>query len=184
MVRRRRERVQTRGIRITPQYYFTNTNSAFETVGRWLVSSTGRGYLGTNYLYAPAGTGLNQVGWFFSIPTPGTYTVSARWPASARNVASAQYSVTHALGMTTASVNQKINGGRWNKLGDFVFDAGEYAVVLTDKPGSGTGTVVADAVRIMGVTNGGTFDQIIDNSACPKAHYRQEDNRFPQTACD
>ena len=153
------------------QYYLTNTNGAFETIGRWLGSSTGRGYLGTSYLYAPAGTGLNQVGWFFSIPTPGTYTVSALWPASARNVASAQYSVTHALGMTTASVNQKINGGNWNKLGDFVFDAGEYAVVLTDKPGSGTGTVIADAVRIMGVTNGGTFDQIIDNSACPKAHY-------------
>ena len=153
------------------QYFLTNTNGAFETVGRWLGSSAGGGYLGTGYLYAPAGTGLNQVAWFFTIPTPGTYTISARWPASARNVASAQYSVTHAQGTTTASVNQKINGGNWNKLGAFVFDAGEYAVVLTDKPGSGTGTVVADAVRITGVTNGGIFDQTIDNSACPKAHF-------------
>jgi hypothetical protein len=106
------------------QYYFVNTNAAFEAEGKWLVSTNGGRYVGTNYLSAPAGTGLSQVGWFFSIPTPGTYSVFACWPAAAANVSSAQYLVTHALGVTTVKMNQKINGGRWNKLGNFLFDAG------------------------------------------------------------
>jgi hypothetical protein len=153
------------------QYYIINTNASFETTGKWLVSSVGRGFLGSSYLQAPAGKGLNQAGWFFTIPTPGTYTVSAWWPASTRNVSSAQYSVTHASGVTTVKVNQKSAGGRWNKLGSFPFDAGEHAVVLTDKPATGTGTIVADAIQVTSLAKGSIPDQVIDATTCPKAHY-------------
>jgi hypothetical protein len=153
------------------QYYLTATNTAFRPVGKWLSSKTGSGYQGTDYLYAPAGNGLNQAGWFFSIPTPGRYSISACWPASGRNTASASYFVTQASGTTTVTANQRLNGGRWVQLGVFDFNAGEYSVVLTDKTGAGTGNVVADAIRITGSNSGVAHDEIIDNSVCPTTHF-------------
>jgi len=156
------------------KYFITNTNTAFESAGKWLVRSCPNGCVGTNYLSTPAGTGLKQVRWRFSIPSPGTYAVFARWPASTQNVSSATYSVTHALGTTTVQENQQTNGGGWNQLGAFAFGPGEYSVVLTDKPGEGTGNVVADAVRVLGPTNTGSFDLTIDNTLCPKTHYAKK----------
>ena len=153
------------------QYYITPNRTPFRPAGKWLSSSTGSGFQGTDYLYAPAGNGLNQAGWFFSIPTAGRYSISACWPASPRNTASASYSVTHALGTTTVKENQRLNGGGWVQLGVFNFNAGEYSVVLTDKTGAGTGNVVADAIRITGVTNEVAYDEIIDNSVSPRAHF-------------
>jgi hypothetical protein len=153
------------------KYFITNTNRAFETVGKWLVRTCTNGCCGTNYLSTPAGTGLKEARWHFSVPSPGTYAVLARWPASTQNVSRATYSITHALGTTVVQANQQTNGGGWNELGSFAFGSGEYSVALTDKAGEGAGNVVANAVRILGPTNTGGFDLTIDNTLCPKTHY-------------
>jgi hypothetical protein len=156
------------------KYFITNTNAAFEAVGKWLVCPCRDGCCGTNYLSTRTGTGLNQVRWRFSVPSAGTYAVFARWPASTQNVSSAAYSITHAQGTTSVGANQQTNGGAWNQLGTFVFGSGEYMVALSDKPGEGTGNVVADAVRILGPTNTGSFDLTIDNTLYPKTHYQKK----------
>jgi hypothetical protein len=156
------------------KYFITNTNTAFEAIGKWRVCLSSQGCCGANYLSAPAGTGLRQARWRFSVPSPGTYAVFARWPASRQNVVSATYSVTHASGTTTVQENQQTNGGAWNQLGAFAFASGEYSVALADKSGEGAGNVVADAVRILGPTNTGGFDLTIDNTLCPKTHYAKK----------
>jgi hypothetical protein len=156
------------------KYFITNTNTAFESIGKWLVCACPEGCCGTNYLSTPAGTGLKEARWHFSVPSPGTYNVMARWPASTQNVSSATYSIAHARGTTRVQVNQRTNGGGWNELGAFTFGAEEYQVTLTDKTGEGAGNVVADAVRISGTTNTGAFDLTIDNTFCPKIHYARK----------
>jgi len=153
------------------QYFLTNTNKAFESVGAWTPTNSARGYYGTDYLYAPAGQGLNQVGWFFSIPAPGNYSVSACWPAWSRSTSAAFYTVTHAAGTKTVKVNQKLSAGGWKKLGVFSFDTGEYAVVLTDQSSVRQTFVVADAIRITSATDAAAFDQVVDNGPCPAPHF-------------
>ena len=44
-----------------------------------------------------------------------------------------------------------MNGNRWNEIGEFYFDPGEYPVVLSDDAGGGS--VVADALRIAHVND-------------------------------
>lgn len=152
------------------QYFLTATNTAFETVGIWVGTNFQSGYYGQDYLCVPGGTGLCQAGWFFSIPAAGNYTLSATWPGGPLNTTGASYIVAHAGGTTTVKKNQKLNGGKWIKLGVFAFAAGEYAVVLTDKASSQS-LVIADAIRITSVANPGAFDQVVDNGPCPPTHY-------------
>ena len=59
--------------------------------------------------------------------------------------------MNHANGSTTVTVDQRINGGRWNGIGRYYFDANEYSVVLTDN--AGAGIVVADGVKVGHVNN-------------------------------
>jgi len=61
-------------------------------------------------------------------------------------VTNAPYTIAHAAGSTTVLANQRLNGSRWNELGEFSFDAGTYSVTLTDDASGGT--VAADAIRI------------------------------------
>jgi hypothetical protein len=155
------------------QYYMTNPDNSFQSIGRWLQSSSSNGQYGKDYCYAQAGsTGDKQARWFFTIPTAGRYSISAWWPSSAANAAKAPFTINHKLGSTTVAVSQRINGGRWNKLGEFDFNAGQYSVVLSNKTSSGY--VVADAVRITYKANATTFDKIIDNTGCPKTHFRSK----------
>jgi RHS repeat-associated protein len=80
-----------------------------------------------------------------SIPANGNYKVYAKWPSSPANASDATYTVTHAGGSTPVTVNQKANGGQWNLLGTFAFNAGTpgYQVALS---GNGNGQVAADAI--------------------------------------
>jgi PKD repeat protein len=48
-------------------------------------------------------------------------------------------------------MNQRYNGGQWNKVGEFYFDIGDHSVVLTDNTSSGS--VSADGIRIEHVDN-------------------------------
>lgn len=154
------------------QYYITNSGGPFQSVGKWFTGTTTRGYYGTNYCYTPSGQGAKQAKWTFTVPEAGRYSVSAWWPASRLNALSPSYSIAHALGTTSVKVTQRSNGGRWNSLGEFSFEAGDYSILLSDS--GRVGLVVADAVRITSKNNASGFDLIIDNTNCPKTHYRKK----------
>lgn len=131
------------------KYYITNTtpwSPSVEVSGDWTESRTDPGYFKENYRVKSAGSGSSYVKWFFTIPTGGNYKVYAWWPATSTRVTDAPYTISHAAGSTTVLANQRLNGSRWNELGEFPFNAGTYSVTITD--GASGGTVAADAVRI------------------------------------
>ena len=136
------------------QYYITNPTPktySCEYVGAWTEAMDLEEYFKENYRYAPAGYGAKQVVWTFTAPFAGTYKVYAWWPQSSSNTPNAPYTVNHSGGSTTVTMDQRFNGGKWNEIGEFSFDAGEYSVVLTDDVN--TGRVIADAVRVAHADN-------------------------------
>ena len=61
----------------------------------------------------------------------------------------ASYSITHASGTATKTVNQTTGGGTWVSLGTYSFTEGiSSSVSLSDKAATGT-TVLADAVKLV-----------------------------------
>jgi PKD repeat protein len=142
------------------QYYITSQNSwysgsewspSFELVGDWTRGTTAPGYFREDYYYTGAGTGTKQAIWTVRIPVAGSYKVSAWWPSAGVNALNAPYRINHAGGSTTVQVDQRVNGGGWNELGTFNFNAGEYTISLSNNVASGQ--VVADAVRVEHVGN-------------------------------
>jgi len=136
------------------QHYITNPDPDYPSIqvtGDWTPSWEGEDFFHENFIYLPAGSGQNTVEWFFTIPAPGTYRISGWWPTSSNNTTGARYTVNHTSGSSTVVVNQRINGGQWNALGEFDFEPGDYSVVLSDQ--STTGRVIADGLRIGVSTN-------------------------------
>jgi RHS repeat-associated protein len=85
--------------------------------------------------------------WTISVGTTGSYKVYAKWPAASTHATDAPYTVTHAGGASTVTVNQRVNGGQWNLLGTWSFDSGtDYKVELSDAVAAGK--VAADAIYI------------------------------------
>jgi PKD repeat protein len=143
------------------QYYITNSalwEPDLDITGNWMESRTIAGYYLENYLYTPAGQGNNTAEWFFTIPSPGYYNVLAWWSASPLRTSAAPYTITSASGETTVLVDQRSNGGKWNQLGQFYFNAGDYSVLLTDL--AAPGNVVADAVRVAYIQNPPEISQV------------------------
>ncbi|MBT7082472.1 MAG: hypothetical protein HN929_13590, partial [Chloroflexi bacterium] len=89
--------------------------------------------------------------WTPTIPADGKYNVYAKWYADPSNSTSVPYTITHATGTDTVTVNQEENGGEWVFLGTYDFNLGtsgnakiEYRVgdIATDN-------ICADAVRFV-----------------------------------
>jgi len=83
-------------------------------------------------------------------PSAGSWRILVRWPASSGNTGAARYTVTHAGGTTTVTLNQKQNGGIWNSLGTYSLTPGAgHKVTLA---ASTDGTTIADALLFAGPT--------------------------------
>ncbi|MCB1763866.1 MAG: metallophosphoesterase, partial [Gammaproteobacteria bacterium] len=91
------------------------------------------------------GAGLNKFRFTPNLQLPGYYQVFAWWPASLSNSTATQFEIAHDAGFTVFTLDQTINGGRWNDLGAYPFstDGTDY-VELSDPNGA---SVVADALR-------------------------------------
>lgn len=128
------------------------------------------------YLKAPSVGKQQNAGivWRPEIPERGSYAVYVSYKSLSNSTESARYTVRHAGGASTFSVNQKMGGGMWVYLGTFVFDKGNSGCVeLSNATSSGEhGTVVtADAVRFgggMGNIARGTSDSTAAVSGLPR----------------
>jgi hypothetical protein len=67
------------------------------------------------------------------------------WTQYSDRATNAPVKITHSAGTQTVSVNQQINGGKWNYLGTFSFDS--TGTVQISGTGSTSATVCADAVK-------------------------------------
>ncbi|MBA2377806.1 MAG: glucosaminidase domain-containing protein [Rubrobacter sp.] len=103
--------------------------------------------LGANYAYATPGSG-EAARFKVRAPATGPYAVFARWPAGRGHNASTPIGVVTTTGTKWVRVNQRVNGGRWVRLGSFRLAAGDDFKTIFARNGNGGGRVVADAVRI------------------------------------
>jgi len=126
----------------TSKFYFQSSTN-------WLTSASNAGFYGTHYHYASTQAVSDGASFYFYLPAAATRTVEAWWTTSSNRSTTAPFVVYNAAGteLGRTSVNQQLNGARWNVLGTYNFTAGWNRVVLSRWTTSGY-VVIADAVRI------------------------------------
>jgi len=131
----------------------------YTETGSWTaVSHTG--YMGKTYRYAAAGTPA-FADYHLEMPFDGRYRIHC-WYKSGDHTADTKYIVHHRGGSDTVSIDQRINGEMWVKLGEYAFDKGENILRLDAEHSSGGGGyVIADAVMAECLER--DTDVIVDN---------------------
>ena len=127
-----------------------NTNSAnVELSGIWSESTSMTGqFFGSNYLHdGNTGKGVDKwVRFTPDLPDDGTYEVFAIWSESPGRATSVPIEIVSSEGTNTVTVNMQANGGVWNSLGMYTFEAGQNGSVKIGTAGTDN-YVIADAVR-------------------------------------
>jgi PKD repeat protein len=135
-----------------PEYFIVNPDPDYcrcSFTGSWPFTKIGSGYMGEegyfgyNYQTHSAGTGANTATFHMYVPAAGSYRVSASWPPISTNASNAKYTIRHADGTSTVTVNQQVAAGDWNVLGTYNFNRGSYDITLSD---NANGRVAADAM--------------------------------------
>ncbi|MET0262506.1 MAG: PA14 domain-containing protein [Rariglobus sp.] len=125
-----------------------NTSGAGVSLnGGWTTSTGNPGYYGINYAHdGNTGKGAKSVVYTPTLPVSGTYEVYARWPAWASASNAVPVSIVHTGGTASTTINNRVNGGTWNLLGTYTFNAGTAGYVTISNTGT-SNHVFADAVR-------------------------------------
>jgi len=126
-----------------------NRNSGYSSTGTWTTGSGNTQKYGTDYFYHGTSPGnTDYARWTGTIATTGYHAVYAWWPADTNRSTQAKYKVYNSGGTSPATVivNQRIDGGQWNMLGIYQFNAGNHSVDLSCDAPSGD-FVIADTVR-------------------------------------
>ncbi len=126
-----------------------NSDTAYTAyTGAWTTASTSSDKYGADYQYATAGGAAASFEWRPNLPFAGVWQVAVWYPAGSNRSNNAPYTIGHMGGTSTVRVNQQTNGGKWNILGLYEFDAGTAgSVTLTDD--ANPTLVMADAVRFV-----------------------------------
>ncbi|MGR6913811.1 golvesin C-terminal-like domain-containing protein [[Actinomadura] parvosata] len=135
----------------TPSWTTTvdNTTSGQFTAGaNWGTSTYSSQRYGADYRFADPVAASDPAWYSATIPSAGTYQVEVWYPADPGYNSSAPYIVATSSGNQTVYVDQRSGGGAWRSIGSFSLNAGTYPVVGVSRWTSGTGYVIADAVRI------------------------------------
>ena len=123
------------------------------TSGTWTLSTAMTGqFYGANYLHdGNTGKGSNKwVRFTPDLPESGIYDVYAIWNESTGRATNVPIDIFHADGTDTVTVNMQQDGGEWNLLGRFSFDAGQGGAVRIGTFGTSS-YVIADAVKFVRV---------------------------------
>ncbi|WP_435125604.1 hypothetical protein [Micromonospora tulbaghiae] len=122
----------------------------FVTTGRWADGNNSQSY-GLNFQLSSSTLAKGSTAEFqFYVPTPGSYSIDAWWPAQSGRSGSVVYQIHETDGTVLAEVvrDQRVDGEQWNPFGVHHFSkAGWAKVVVSRSPGS-TGSLAADAVRV------------------------------------
>jgi len=119
-----------------------NGGSDTSYTGTWGISGGSEPY-GTNSYWARDGATYT---WNFNPLVSGYYEASmwwTEWPSRSTNIPVA---IQHADGTAIVYINQQVDGGQWNTMGKYFFEAGStYSVTITSQPGPSS--TCADAVK-------------------------------------
>lgn len=125
-----------------------NSDSATEAVGSWTICDGENPYARDSVC---SRTPKDSFSWFFTPSANGHYEASMWWAALSSGSDAAPVQVDHRLGSSLVTVNQMSNGGRWNVLGTYQFEAGKTYLVTIRTPADDS-AVCADAVRFVRVS--------------------------------
>lgn len=128
-----------------------NTSANFSATGAWNVDTAATNRYGTNCVTFSQVRKTNATAtWALNAPATGLYEVYAWWADGTSRNPAAQYMISATReGGTYVFVDQRTRGGQWNSLGRVRLRQGTGMVRLFGA-GEATGTVVADAVRLVG----------------------------------
>ena len=137
----------------TPPQNFTvtvdnTTSGRFTASTNWGTSAYSSQRTGPDYRYATPVSASDAAWYKADLPETGSYEVSVWYPADPGYNDSTPYVIATTGGNQTVRVNQRVNGGQWVSLGVFTLAAGDGDKVGVSRWTSGTGLVIADAVRI------------------------------------
>lgn len=132
-----------------PEVIVDNNNIEQTTIiGDWQTSSSTTGAYDTSYLHdSNTGSG-KSVTYSPELVDSGLYEVYLRWASYSNRASNATVTINHASGTDIKSVNQQVNGGQWNWLGSWNFEAGTSNTLTISNDGA-DGYVIADAVRFV-----------------------------------
>lgn len=138
-------------------------NPAATISGTWSTGTSAADKYGSDYRFKGAGTGSAYLQYSPSIPATANYDVYEWHSQGSNRTTAAPHVISHSAGTTTLKVNQQTNGGRWNKLGTFNFNAGTTGYVrITDNFTGSNIVAIADAIRFVKVAQSTI---IVDNSS-------------------
>lgn len=134
-----------------------STSGRFSASSKWVSSNYSSQRYGANYrvLKKPGSTSA-YAKYKIKTPAKGSYKVLARWPADSGYNKRTRYRVKTSGGWKSKVVNQRKNGGKWVSLGTHTLDAGDSNRIKISSRSSGTGFIIADAVRIVKTTTTST----------------------------
>ena len=120
-----------------------NANAGFSCSANWSTGTSSTDKYGSNYRYRSTAAVSDAANFAASLPSSGTYTVYAWWPAGTNRSPSAPYILPNG---TSVNVNQQVNGGKWNSLGTCSCSAGSNTTKLSCWAATGY-VVMADAIK-------------------------------------
>jgi len=132
-----------------------NLDAEFSSTGTWAESGMGDEWEGSSFYCWPHSGGTAT--WTPALTVAATYEVYAWWAnhnETSNRDSDAEYTVTYAEGaQDTIAVDQDDDGGQWNLLGTYAFDASgtENVTLLSDLSDPADRPTSADAIRMTGV---------------------------------
>ncbi|NUO55050.1 MAG: DUF1906 domain-containing protein [Hamadaea sp.] len=126
-----------------------NTDSGrFTASSNWGTSSYSTQRYGADYRFADPVAASDPAWYKVNIPETATYEVSVWYPANSGYDNATPYVVVTTTGNQSVVVNQQTSGGQWVSLGVFTLAAGDADKVGVSRWTTGTGYVIADAIRV------------------------------------
>ncbi|MEV0715515.1 N-acetylmuramoyl-L-alanine amidase [Asanoa sp. NPDC050611] len=124
------------------------TSGRFTASANWGTSAYSAQRYGTDYRFSEPVAASDPAWYKFAVPSAGTYRVDVWYAANAGYNSAAPYIVATTGGNQTVNVDQRTGGGAWRSIGTFALPAGDANRVAVSRWTSGTGLVIADAIRL------------------------------------
>lgn len=123
---------------------------AYTEEGDWSTSSS-TGYNGGTYRYTLDDREFSRCTWSAEIPETGRYEVSTIFLRSGNRSTTVPFTVSHADGVTSLTVDQTGSGIGSAALGEYNFNAGKTTVTMDNS--RGLGAFIADAILFRSATD-------------------------------
>ncbi|MGE4602708.1 MAG: glycoside hydrolase family 9 protein, partial [Planctomycetota bacterium] len=147
--------------------------AGFTQTGFQYLANPGRPGYETDWHRILANGSEGEARWTFTDLADGTYRISATWQANGKLIRAldAPYTIRDATDsvLTTVSVNQQMTpsdrsdaGADWHDLATVTLSGGTLVVQLNESP-TGSGQVLADAIRIEFIAAADPVDPPVDN---------------------